>query len=107
MKPLLTLRNILRSALLALACVALFTSPAWAQADTALNQGEVKKIDKEAQKITIKHGELKAMDMPPMTMVFKVADPSLLDKVKPGDTVQFSAQKQAGAIVVTHIETSH
>jgi Cu/Ag efflux protein CusF len=69
-----------------------------------MSSGEVRKIDKDAQKITLKHGEIKSMDMPGMTMVFKVLDPTLLDKVKVGDKVRFNAEKRDGAIVVTDIE---
>ncbi|MCX7257437.1 MAG: copper-binding protein [Polaromonas sp.] len=69
-----------------------------------MSDGEVKKIDKAAQKITLKHGELKNLDMPGMTMVFTVKDPALLDKVKAGDKVKFSAEDQGGALVVTAIE---
>lgn len=69
-----------------------------------MSSGEVRKIDKDAQKITLKHGEIKSMDMPGMTMVFKVLDPALLDKVKVGDKVKFNAEKRDGAIVVTAIE---
>jgi Cu/Ag efflux protein CusF len=69
-----------------------------------MSSGEVRKIDKDAQKITLKHGEIKSMDMPGMTMVFKVLDPTLLDKVKVGDKVMFNAEKRDGAIVVTAIE---
>ena len=67
--------------------------------------GEVKKIDKQAQKITLKHGPIKNLDMPGMTMVLKVADPSLLNKVKAGETVKFTAEDRGGALVVTAIET--
>lgn len=70
-----------------------------------MSSGEVRKIDKDAQKITLKHGEIKNMDMPGMTMVFKVQDPSLLDNLKVGDKVKFNAEKRDGAIVVTAIET--
>jgi Cu(I)/Ag(I) efflux system protein CusF len=72
--------------------------------DMDMSSGEVRKIDKDAQKITLKHGEIKSMDMPGMTMVFKVLDPTLLDKVKVGDKVRFNAEKRDGAIVVTEIE---
>ena len=67
-------------------------------------RGEVRKIDKDSQKITLKHGEIKNLDMPPMTMVFKALDPTLLDKVKVGDKVQFQAVMRDGAMVVTTIE---
>ncbi|KVW93713.1 MAG: copper-binding protein [Polaromonas sp.] len=69
-----------------------------------MSNGEVKKIDTEAQKITLKHGEIKNMDMPGMTMVFRTQDPSLLDNIKVGDKVKFNAEKREGFIVVTAIE---
>ena len=75
-----------------------------AQAEQAMTDGEVRKIDKDAKKITLKHGEIKNLDMPPMTMVFTARDPAMLDKVKAGDKVVFSAEKQGGQYVVTAIE---
>ncbi len=69
-----------------------------------LTEGEVKKINKDASKITLKHGEIKNLDMPGMTMVFQVKDTALLDKVKVGDKVNFTAEKADGGIVVTAIE---
>jgi Cu(I)/Ag(I) efflux system periplasmic protein CusF len=70
----------------------------------SLADGEVRKIDKENRKITLKHGEIKSLDMPPMTMVFQVNDAALLDKVKPGDKVQFNAVDQGGKLTVTEIK---
>lgn len=67
-------------------------------------EGEVRKVDKAAGKITLKHGDIKNLDMPGMTMVFQVKDAALLDKVKAGDKVRFMADKADGAIVVTSIE---
>jgi Cu(I)/Ag(I) efflux system periplasmic protein CusF len=69
-----------------------------------LAEGEIRKVDKNAKKITIKHGEIKSIDMPPMTMVFQVKDAALLEKVKAGDKVKFAAEKQGSAYVVTSIE---
>lgn len=66
--------------------------------------GEVRKIDKAQGKITLRHGELKALDMPPMTMVFQVQDRAVLDRLKAGDKVRFAAEEKAGAYVVTAIE---
>ena len=68
--------------------------------------GEVRKVDKEAKRITLRHGELKGLDMPPMTMVFQVKDPAMLDRVKPGDKVKFKAQNTGGTLVITEIEVS-
>ena len=76
--------------------------PMAASADMA--EGEIRKIDKETRKITIKHGAIKNLDMPGMTMVFQVKDPAILNKVKSGDKVRFSAEKVGGAIVVTEIQ---
>ena len=68
--------------------------------------GDVRKVDKEAKKITLRHGELKGLDMPPMTMAFQVKDPTMLDRVKPGDKVKFKAQNTGGTLVITEIEVS-
>lgn len=70
----------------------------------AMTDGEVRKIDKENKKITLKHGEIKNLEMPSMTMVFQVKDPAMLDTVKPGDKVMFKAEKAGGALVVTEIQ---
>ena len=67
-------------------------------------EGEVRKIDKENKRITLKHGEIKNLDMPPMTMVFQAADPALLDKVKVGDKVRFVAANPGGKLTVTEIQ---
>jgi Cu(I)/Ag(I) efflux system periplasmic protein CusF len=67
-------------------------------------EGEVRKIDKAAGKITLKHGEIKSLDMPPMTMVFRAEPASLLDKVQVGDKVSFQAAKVGGTYTVTAID---
>ena len=69
-----------------------------------MTDGEVRKIDKEVGKITIKHGEIKHMDMPGMTMVFTAKDKSLLSNVKPGDKVKFMVVNEGGKMVVTDIQ---
>jgi Cu(I)/Ag(I) efflux system protein CusF len=66
--------------------------------------GQVVKIDKSAAKITLKHGPIKTLDMDSMTMVFRVADPAMLDAVKPGDKVRFEAGRVNGAITITAME---
>lgn len=78
------------------------TSPAAMAPDMA--DGEIRKVDIENKKITIKHGVIKNLDMPGMTMVFQVKDVALLNKVKEGDKVRFSAEKAGSAIVVTDIQ---
>jgi Cu/Ag efflux protein CusF len=71
---------------------------------TAMADGEIRKVDKEAKKLTIRHGPIDSLGMPAMTMVFQVADPSVLDRVKTGDKVRFSADKVGGAYTVTQLE---
>lgn len=71
----------------------------------AMTDGEIKKVDKGAGKLTIKHGELKNLGMPAMTMVFKVKDPSMLESVKTGDKVSFVAEKVGSQFTVTQLES--
>jgi Cu/Ag efflux protein CusF len=71
-----------------------------------LTEGEVRKVDRDAKKITIRHGPIVNLDMPAMTMVFQVRDAALLEKVQAGDKVRFAAEKTGGAYAVTHIETA-
>jgi Cu/Ag efflux protein CusF len=78
--------------------------PAQAQSAVTLTDGEIRKVDKDAQKLTIRHGPIQNLDMPAMTMVFQVKDPAMLDKVNTGDKVKFSAEKIGGAFTVTGIE---
>ena len=74
------------------------------EASQALSEGEVRKVDKDAKKITIKHGPLANLDMPAMTMVFTVKDPTLLERAKTGDKVRFRAEKEGSTYLVTVIE---
>jgi len=71
---------------------------------TAPTQAEVRRIDLAAGKVTLKHGEIPNLDMPPMTMVFVVKDPSQLKGLKVGDRVQFTAEQLNGAYTATHLE---
>ncbi|MGE5169225.1 MAG: copper-binding protein [Rudaea sp.] len=80
------------------------TGPAAANAVAAPStEGEVRKVDKAAGKITLKHGPIANLDMPGMTMVFRVSDPALLDKVQAGDKVRFTAEKVDGALTVVQL----
>lgn len=76
--------------------------PASASADMA--DGEVRKLDKENKKITLKHGVIKNLDMPGMTMVFSVKDAAMLDNLKAGDKIKFKAELSGSAITVTEIQ---
>lgn len=75
---------------------------AWA--DHHWTDAEVRKVDKEAGKLTLRHGPIKSLDMPGMTMVFRVADPKMLDALTQGDTVRFSVDRVNGALTITRIE---
>lgn len=67
----------------------------------------VRKVDKSAQKITLKHEAIENLGMDGMTMVFHVKDAALLDKVKAGDQVRFTADKIKGAYTVLTIEVEN
>lgn len=94
---------LLATPLLALATL---TCAAQAAPDTALPQvsGEIRKVDVAAGKITIRHEEIPNLEMPPMTMVFRVASPALLEQAKAGEQVLFSADKINGALTVTTLQ---
>lgn len=64
-------------------------------------EAEVRKVDKAQGKLTLKHGEIKKLDMPAMTMVFKVRDPKMLDGLNVGDKVKIDADKLDGQYTVT------
>ena len=76
----------------------------WAQTAGEMSEGEVRRIDRSNLKITIRHGEIKNLNMPPMSMVFQLGGAALLDKVKVGDKIRFVAEKQDSGFVVTAIE---
>ncbi len=71
---------------------------------TAKTEAEVRKVTKEQGKITLKHGDIKNLGMPAMTMVFKVKDPAMLVDIAAGDKVTFTADRINGAIVITSLE---
>ena len=73
-------------------------------AEARLAEGTVKKIDKSAGKLTIAHGPLEALGMPPMTMAFRAAEPGLLEQVKVGDKIRFAVEKVRGVVTVTAVE---
>lgn len=95
-------RTLLGSTLLALFAVVVL--PLHAQ--PAFSDGEVRSVDKEGRKITLKHGEIKNIDMPPMTMSFTVKNAKLLETVRPGDKVKFRAINDGGKFTVTELESA-
>lgn len=80
------------------------TTPAAAATDDRYTAGEIRKVDAAQGKLTIKHGEIKNLGMPGMTMMFKVKDPSLPSRVQAGDRVQFVVEKQGSALVITELK---
>ena len=92
------MRGILMLAM-CLAMPAMALSQSWTQA-------EVRRVDRDAKKITLRHEAITNLDMAPMTMVFQVAEPAMLDAVKPGDKVRFEAEKIPGGYRVTRIEAN-
>ena len=91
--------------LIAAALIALSSTLAFAQAPAAdMSTAEVRKVDKDAKKLTLQHGPIRNLDMPAMTMVFQVRDATLLDKIAAGDRIRFTAEQQQGAYVVTRVE---
>ena len=80
------------------------TSAAAANADAAKAQGEVKKVDKQAKKLTLRHGPIPNLEMPDMTMVFRVADPKMLDGLEAKQKVRFTADRVEGQLTVTSLE---
>ncbi len=105
------MKNLLIASLLgsALAFPAFAAQPAAPAADSTevaapLSQGEVRKVDLAAQKITLRHGPIQSVGMPPMTMVFSVREAALLEGVKVGDKVRFQVEKQGNQYVVTELQ---
>jgi Cu/Ag efflux protein CusF len=80
------------------------TSAAWAVTDASWADGEVKRIDTAAGKLQIKHGPIASLNMPPMTMLYKVKDASMLSGLAVGQLIRFKAEKIDGQYVVTAIE---
>jgi Cu/Ag efflux protein CusF len=77
-----------------------------ASAAAPRSDGQVRKVDKDQGKVTLRHGPLENLGMPAMTMVFQVADPKLLDGLKEGDRVRFTAEKVNGAFTVTALQAA-
>ncbi len=74
-----------------------------AKPSAPMSEGEVRRINKEGGKVTIKHGPLDNLDMPGMTMIFRVQDPAMLDQMKEGDKIKFVADKVDGVFVVKEL----
>ena len=104
MKTILKAVFIAHLALAAVATVHAQATQANAGAADSMSTGEVKKVDKDAGKLTIKHGPLKNLGMGAMTMIFKAKDLAMLNQVKEGDKINFVAENANGQLTVTKLE---
>lgn len=95
--PFRTLATGLLAGTLALAAA----GSAWAQ---ALADGEIRRIDKASGKLTIKHGKIDSISMPPMTMVFILRDKALLETLAVNDKVKFDVKQEGNDYIVTRLE---
>lgn len=86
--------------LVAAAALGLGVAVASAQEYTS---GEVTKVDEKQKKLTIRHEELKSLEMPAMTMVFVVAEDSMIEEVEVGQKIEFTAERINGRITITDI----
>jgi len=105
-----------------LAAFSALSSPVWAQntmdhsktgemkmqqeGAAMMSDAEVRKIDMARGRVTLKHGEIKSLDMPPMTMVFTVKDKAMLEGVKVGDKIKFKAANENGKLTVIELVAS-
>ncbi len=89
------MKRLLPTLLMAVACAATASE---------MTDAEVRKIDAEAGKLTLRHGPVKHLDMPPMTMVFQVRDKKMLESLKTGDKVRVAIVSEGGRYVVTEIQ---
>jgi len=86
------------------AIVTIAAAAAAAQAQQATASGEVRRVDQAAGKVTIKHEAISDLELPAMTLVYQAEPPTLLQGVKAGDKVRFTAQRKDGRYVVTAIQ---
>ena len=93
----------MKNALGALALV-LGMAPCLAQNIESMTAAEVRRVDTAQNRITLRHEEIKNLEMPAMTMVFRVKDAELLDRFKVGDKVKFAATEEKGVYFATRIE---
>ena len=86
------------------AALLIISGAALAQATTGKGEGEVRRVDAAAGKVTLRHGPLEGLDMPAMTMVFRVEDPSMLARLKEGDRIRFVTAREGGAFALKSFE---
>ena len=80
--------------------------PVEAAAADDLSEGEITRWDPRTLKLSLRHGEIKNLGMPPMSMVFRVQDAAVVGSLQPGDKVRFRAEQVNGAYTVTRVEAA-
>jgi Cu(I)/Ag(I) efflux system protein CusF len=95
-------KNSIAKSLIGLA--ALVSGLPTAMATQEMAEAEVRKINADTGKIMLKHGPIKNLDMPPMTMVFTIKNPALINDVKVGDKILFNVVSESGNYVITDIQ---
>ena len=75
-----------------------------ARQDAVMTAGEITRVDSRNGKLTIRHEEIKNLDMPPMTMVFGLRDSTQAAHYKPGDKVRFHVEDDKDTLTITRIE---
>ncbi|MCA1408986.1 copper-binding protein [Ensifer sp. IC3342] len=83
---------------------ALAVGTAYGALAAEFTKGTVKKVDAKAKKVTLIHEELKSLDMPAMTMVFRVQDDAIMEKLKEGANIEFVAERVNGKLTVTQVK---
>ncbi|GIZ13775.1 copper-binding protein [Pseudomonas sp. NCCP-436] len=96
----------MNKSLLLAALATLLSLPVQAADSQPLSRGEVRMVDIASQKITLRHGPISSIGMPPMTMVFEVEKPELLEGISVGDRVDFQAKQQANRFIVTELHVT-
>lgn len=90
----------------ALVAALMLSIPTALLAQTSMSDGQVTKVDAAQNKITVRHGPIKNLDMDSMTMVFRVKDPAMTKQVKAGDKIKFEADRVDGQVTITKIQKS-
>lgn len=94
----------MRRFLITTAVLLSITAAALAQTASGTGEGEVRKVDTSAGKVTVRHGPLAGLEMPAMTMVFRVEDQAILERLKAGDRIRFVAAREGGAMTLKSVE---
>jgi Cu/Ag efflux protein CusF len=79
-------------------------APSAAAQESEWVDGEVRRLDREQGRVTLRHGDIRSLDMPPMTMVFQVSDTKMIDSLAPGDTVRFRVVAEGTRYRITALE---